>query len=54
MDYPILLRTALLAGLLGTGSVLAQSTPPVVTDAAPPPPIAAALEAARVDVQIAP
>ena len=37
MDYPILLRTALLGGLLGTGSVLAQSTPPVVTDAAPPP-----------------
>jgi hypothetical protein len=37
MDYPILLRTGALAGVLATGSVLAQSTPPVVTDLAPPP-----------------
>ena len=37
MDYPILLRTGALAAVLATGSVLAQSTPPVATDLAPPP-----------------
>ena len=37
MDNPILLRIAVLAALLATGGVLAQSTPPVVTDVAPPP-----------------
>lgn len=37
MQYPYLMRTAVLAATLGAGCALAQVGPPVVTDVAPLP-----------------